>query len=114
MHRLSPEVEAGARRALLTRLASGLATAAAADDVDWLCCWQPFTTRHGAAWIWRTCGGGQLGDPFGTEPCGHWHHQHEPAPVAMAVPAGVSDEFRTQAAEFMAANDALLRRLASD
>ena len=74
--------EAGARRALLERLASGLAVLAAAPALDWTCCWLSYTGPGGVGWVWQRCAGTMPGGlprwpDGGYAHCGHWHHQHE-------------------------------------
>jgi hypothetical protein len=82
------DLHTDARRAMFTRLAGGLAVLAHADQVTWTCCHQDF--RHaGSTWGWRFCNGGMPGEPFATQPCGHWHHRHDPPLIAMAVTLGV-------------------------
>jgi hypothetical protein len=79
---------ADARHAVLQRLADDLNVLAHADEMDWTCCYLTFwRTAYGGwrreRWGWRFCNGGVPGEPFGTEPCGHWHHQHEPPLLAL-------------------------------
>ena len=78
------DLQTDARRAMLARLAGDVSVLAHADELDWTCCLQIFLHNHDA-WVWRFCNGGMPGEPFATEPCGHWHHRHEPPPIAMAV-----------------------------
>ena len=72
--------EEGARRALLERLATDMATIAGA--ARWTCCWLSYTGPRGEQWEWQMCGGQMPGGmPYGPDGrrvyCGHWHHQHE-------------------------------------
>ena len=74
---------------MLTRLAGDLNVLAHASQMTWTCCEQDFyyTGYWGNAehWGWRFCNGGMPGEWFATPPCGHWHHRHEPPPMAMAA-----------------------------
>jgi hypothetical protein len=85
------DLASDARKAMLARLAGDLNVLAHVDQVRWSCCWQSFDhfTPWGAEqWIWRFCNGGMPGEYFATRPCSHWHHRHEPPPLALArVPA---------------------------
>jgi hypothetical protein len=70
--------EAGARRALLERLAAGLAVIAEPHRHEWTCCWLSYTGPGGVVWLWKMCGGCSPGGlPSNPAPCGHWHHQAE-------------------------------------
>jgi hypothetical protein len=70
-----PEHEAAARRAMLARLATGMAIVAETPPTLYTCCWQPYTYK-GDAWLWRFCNGNPPGT-LATPPCDHWHHQWE-------------------------------------
>jgi len=83
-------VEAAARRALLQRAATGLKIISEAHRYKWTCCWQSFTVPDRGfgdeRWIWEMCRGDGPGDSYRTWPpprdCNHWHHWHEPPPIA--------------------------------
>jgi hypothetical protein len=73
--------EAGARRALLERLATDL-TVIADPATQWTCCWLSYDGPRGESWSWQMCGGQMPGalplTPDGRYfKCGHWHHRHE-------------------------------------
>jgi hypothetical protein len=75
------EHETGARRALLERLATGLAVIAE-PATEWTCCWLSYTGPRGEPWSWQMCGRQMPGGlPYGPggyrQYCGHWHHRHE-------------------------------------
>jgi hypothetical protein len=72
----------GARRALLERLATGLAVIAEPHRYHWTCCWLSYTGPYGEGWGWQMCGGQMPGGlPYGPDgrrvTCGHWHHRAE-------------------------------------
>jgi hypothetical protein len=74
--------EEGARRALLGRLATGLAVIAEPYRYEWTCCWLSYTGPYGDSWGWQMCGGQMPGGlPYGPDgrhvTCGHWHHRTE-------------------------------------
>lgn len=77
-----------ARRAMLRRLANDINVLAHAPELDRTCCYQdvPHIPEHGSGrreiWFWRFCNNGLPGQWFDTEPCDHWHHQHEPPLLA--------------------------------
>jgi len=74
----SPHEEAG-RRAMLQRLADGLAVIARPYRYEWTCCWADYTLmEHGrpVKWGWRFCNGNPPG-ALAARPCDHWHHQAE-------------------------------------
>lgn len=74
--------EEGARRALLKRLATGLAVISEQDRYIWTCCWLSYTGPRGEPWQWQTCSSQMPGAlPWGEDgllvQCDHWHHQWE-------------------------------------
>ena len=81
------DLQADARHAMLTRLAGDINVLAHTDHMTWTCCHQGFE-HDGVCWTWRFCNGGMPGEPFATEPCGHWHHRWEPPLLALAAQPG--------------------------
>jgi predicted AAA+ superfamily ATPase len=78
---VSTELDASARRAMLTRLAGDINVLAHADQVTWTCCDLKFT-HEGNAWSWTFCGGSEPGR-VAWQFCPHWHHEHTPLPVVL-------------------------------
>ncbi len=68
--------EAGARRALLERLATYMEMVATTEPTSYSCCWISYTGPGGQRWLWQMCNGGQPGRPA-PRPCDHWHHRND-------------------------------------